>query len=272
MDTVIPAGTCRAKDKRSVTVIVDGEEFVLAKPFLSIHSPAWAGRFAEDPELVRVELQGNAQEFRIFFEFLTGIEGQNNEITVNNVLPLLRWGARFDVDYILSMCESFLLTKMPPEFDPIELLEIAAEHKMSLLYSRLMEILAQGMNWVDVPDGTDSSPIPAAFNVRSIREDIVGKHIQMGLLRNDGEMQCRYRFADHTTLDDHKQRARLLWKTQRRFIPPAPEPAEHDWKSLQTVWPHHSLRSDDWCVVPCETQPTMPLRSRERRALSRGLR
>merc|ERR1712118_414670 len=80
-------------------------------------------------------------------------------------------------------------------------------------------------------------------------------------MRNDGEMHRRYRYADHASLNEPEQRARLLWKTRKRFVPPLAESREHDWKSPQTVWPHHSLRSDDWTVVPSEAQPTMGART-----------
>merc|ERR1711908_3504 len=87
-------------------------------------------------------------------------------------------------------------------------------------------------------------------------------HISMGLMRNDGEMRRRHRFADQTVLDEPKQRARLLWKNRKRFVAPPADAPEHDWRALQTVWPRHSLRSDDWTVVPCEAQPTRPMKAR----------
>merc|ERR1712023_568986 len=83
----------------------------------------------------------------------------------------------------------------------------------------------------------------------------------MGLMRGDGEMHRRYRFADHTCLDESQQRSRLLWKTRKRYVPPLAEAPEHDWKAPQTVWPHHSLRSDDWTAVPSEAQPTYGART-----------
>merc|ERR1719443_2489123 len=113
---------------------------------------------------------------------------------------------------------------------------------MPLLYSKATEVVAQGMHWVNVPASADRSLLPDLFNIGGIREDLVNANISMGLMQGDGEMRRRHRFADQSALDAPSQRARLLWKT------------------LQTVWPHHSLRGDDWNVVPCETQPTMPMR------------
>merc|ERR1712066_1176660 len=104
--------------------------------------------------------------------------------------------------------------------------------------------------------------MPFPLESSDIRDDILRSHMSMNLMVSDGEMQRRHRFADHTRLAPEHQRARLLWKSRKRFVPPPAESLEHDWRALQTVWPHHSLRGEDWCVVPAETQPTMPLRSR----------
>lgn len=246
-------------DARFITFVIEGQEFVLPKPFLSIHSPHWKQRFAEQPDLVRLELTGEADSFQTFAEFLQGTEGPNTEVTNDNVLHLLRWGKEFGVDYVASFCEDFLLSRPPSNIQPAEMLEIAARYGMPLLYSQATEVCAQGMHHIKVPEHGEA-PLPAPFASAGIRDDIVEAHISMGLMRGDGEMRRRHRFADHTTLDDTRQRARLLWKTRKRFVPTSAAPPEHDWKSLQTVWPHHSLRGDDWLVVPCETQPTMPLR------------
>lgn len=264
--TILQRGT---KDGRTFTFIVDGQEFDVPKPFLRIHSPLWAERLDADPNLTQGELPGEAGTFRMFFEFLLGVEGPNSEVTATNVLPLLHWGKELGVDYISACCEHFLLSRQAAGIKPTELLEIAARHKMPFLYSRATEVVAQGMHWIEVPEPNDPSPLPDAFALGGVREDLVSAHISMGLMRNDGEMSRRNRFADQTVLDEPKQRARLLWKTRRRFVPPPGEPPEHGWKTVQTVWPHHSLRSDDWTVVPCETQPTVPMRAR---GIARGRR
>jgi len=256
------------RHRHSFTFVVAGKEFHIPKPFLAIHSPVWAERFNADPKLMRAEMPGEAETFLMFVEFLKA-EGPNSEVSAKNVLHLLHWGKEFGVDYISATCEEFLLSRPPAGIEPTELLEIAARHNMPLLYSRATEVVAQGMHWVEVPDGTNRVPMSDAFNVGGIREDLISAHISMGLMRNDGEMQRRHRFADHTTLDEKSQRARLLWKTRKRFVPPPGEPAELDWKALQMCWPHHSLRGDDWTVVPHETQPTMPMRAR---GISRGRR
>merc|ERR1712078_451563 len=117
---------------------------------------------------------------------------------------------------------------------------------MPLLYTKAMEIVAQGMHWVDVPE--HDATVPEVFKVRDIREEVIRTHVSMGRVRNDGESHRNYRFADHTLLDEPTQRARLKWKSRRRFVIPSEKPPEHDWKALQTVWPHHSLRGEDWTV------------------------
>lgn len=247
---------------RLFTFVVDGQEFQIPKPFLAIHSPIWAARFEADPSLARVQLSGEADSFGKFIEFLQATEGPSSEVNGKNVMPLLNWGKEFGVDYISALCEEFLLSRPPEGIEPTELLEIAARHNMPLLYSRATEVVAQGMHWVDVPDEASRVPMSDVFNVGGIREDLLSAHISMGLMSNDGEMNRRNRFSDYTTLDESRQRARLLWKTRKRFVPPPPEPAELDWKSLQMCWPHHSLRSDDWTVVAHEAQPNFPMRAR----------
>ncbi|CAE8703322.1 unnamed protein product, partial [Polarella glacialis] len=101
----------------------------------------------------------------------------------------------------------------------------------------------------------------SVFYSEDLRNDVLKAHLSMGLMCNDGEMRNRHRFSDQTQLREPHQRARLLWKSRGRFMPPPSEVQEVDWRSLQTVWPHHSLRGEDWTVVPHETQPTMPTRA-----------
>eukprot|EP00434_Breviolum_minutum_P045772 symbB.v1.2.041105.t1/scaffold7828.1/size9131/2 len=82
-------------------------------------------------------------------------------------------------------------------------------------------------------------------------------------------MRCRHRGADQMMLPDAHERARIMWKTRPRFQkPPAAEP-DHDWRSLHLVWPHPSLRGEDWMAVAHETQPT-PYRRPVRRKSSRN--
>eukprot|EP00438_Fugacium_kawagutii_P013789 Skav214468 [mRNA] locus=scaffold1167:103760:104056:+ [translate_table: standard] len=77
-------------------------------------------------------------------------------------------------------------------------------------------------------------------------------------------MRCRHRAADQMMLPDAHERARVMWKTRHRFLKPSPPEPEHDWRSLHLVWPHHSLRGEDWTVVANETQPTPYRRPRQR--------
>ena len=46
-----------------LTFVVGGEPFEVPKPFLALHSPLWAQRLSEDPELAArpIELQGEAR-------------------------------------------------------------------------------------------------------------------------------------------------------------------------------------------------------------------
>jgi len=245
-----------------VTFVLGEEEFELPKPFVAIHSPSWAERFDNDAELVRYELDGDPSSFRVFIEFLKGEGDAGGKVTADNVLHLLHWGKEFGVDYISASCEDFLLSEPHPNIDYPQKLDIAARHNMPLLYARTTEVLAHGMHWVEVPEASDRDLLPPIFDSTNIRDDLLGTHVKMGMMRNDGEMRGRYRFADHNLLDGPKQRGRLLWKTRKRFVPPLAKDPEHDWKSCQTVWPHHSLRGPEWTTVSRESQPTMPLRSR----------
>jgi len=246
-----------------MTFIVGGETFELPGPFLAIHSPEWARRFAEDSELKSAELPGEAASFRAFVQFMRGESGDAGEVTAHNVLDLLHWGQQLGVDYVSSQCESFLLTSKiaPAGLEHANLIEAAARYDMPLVYARATESIAQGTHHIEVPESNSGIPVNAAFLSRDIREDVLKAHVSMGLMRSDAEMRRRHRFADHTALPETEQRARLLWKSRRRFVPPPEHPPDHDWRALQTVWPHHSLRGEDWTAVPYETQPTMPLRN-----------
>lgn len=50
--------------------MVGGEPFELPWPFLAMHSPKWAQKIAEDPNLKEVKLDGDSDSFRFFLEFL----------------------------------------------------------------------------------------------------------------------------------------------------------------------------------------------------------
>ena len=100
--------------------------------------------------------------------------------------------------------------------------------------------------------------LPPIFAEKSVRDDILKAHISMNMCRGDVEQRMRHRFSDHTALSGSKQRARVHWKSRRKLVPP--EEPDLDWRKTETVWPHHSLRGEDWSVVPAETQPTMPHR------------
>jgi hypothetical protein len=98
------------------------------------------------------------------------------------------------------------------------------------------------------------------MHAHDIREDVLRTHLSMNLMRTDAEARRRQRFADYGPLDDEKCRARLLWKSRPRLVKPAKALPDMDWRSTQTVWPHHTLRGDDWVVVPAESQPKTPRR------------
>lgn len=251
-----------ARDARDVTFMVGGEDFTMPKPFVSIHSPYWKQRFEDEPAFTRVELAGTASSFRSFVAFLQGAEGTDGEVNSTNVLHLLHWSREFGLDYVSSQCEALLMSRPPPGVEHTELLELSARHGMPHLYSRAVESVAQDMHAVPVPEDNRGLAIPPTMVSHEIREDIIRSHISMGLMRGDGEARRRHRYADHTGLATPQQRARLLWKTRGRFQPPPEDLVDHNWRSLEAVWPHHSMRGDDWVVVPAETQPTMPLRDR----------
>lgn len=242
-----------------MTFVVGGEDFELQKPFVALHSPNWKRRLDAEPQLERVELEGDADSFGAFVAFLKG-----GEVTADNVVHLLSWAKEFDVGYVPARCEEFLLLRPPEKFRPAQLLELAARYDMPLLYTRATEALAHGMIEVDVPEAEthELAALAPAFATKAIREDVLRAHVSVGLLRGDTEARRRQRFADYAALAEPHGRARLLWKSRQRFVPPPPEQPPHDWRSLQTVWPHHSLRGADWTVVPTETQPTIPLRDR----------
>lgn len=243
-----------------ITFVVGGEYFMLPRPFVQLHSPVWAARLRADPFMEEAEITGDPVAFRLFVEFLVGSEGAAGDVNADNVLALLHWAHQFEIEYITAMCEDFLVSKPPPSFEREELLDLATAYNMPLLYTRAKEVLAQGMHSVVVPEDEPGRTLPRVFRSEEIRRDLVGAHVSMNLVRGDGEARRRYRFADHTTLHEPEQRSRLLWKNRHRFLKPPEKPRDHDWRCLQVVWPHHSLRGDDWSVVPAETQPSMPLR------------
>jgi len=256
---------------RTIIFVVGGEEFQMSKPFVGLHSPLWKRRFEEEPTLDRAELDGDANSFRAFASFMQGVEGHEGEVNEGNVLNLLYWAKELDVGYVPALCEEFLLLRPPSHLQPMQLLDLASRHNMPLLYTRALETLANAMTAAEIPDGDDLSKDDHACATTAIREDVLRAHISMGVMRNDAEGRRRQRFGEYGELDEAKQRARLLWKSRPRFVPPPADAPEHDWRKLQTCWPHHSLRGDDWVVVPAETQPTMPLRSRGVAAKSASL-
>lgn len=239
----------RTRDQQEVIFTVGGEEFRLTRTMLRIHSPMWAQRLEGVPS---VELAGSADSFRVFVEYLNG----SSDVGRENFEHLLHWAGQFQAEHIARLCESFLL-RADCKTD-LELLEIAAKHNMPLLYRQASETVAQDLQYHQL-DGLDG--LPPTMASKEIREDLIRAHISMGVMRGECEMRRRHRFADHTSMSGPKQRARLLWKNRHLFQAPAPV-EKPDWRSLQTVWPHHSLRGDDWTVVPAETQPTMPMRDR----------
>jgi hypothetical protein len=244
-----------------VTFFVGGEEFEVSKPFLMLHSPVLKRSFEQDPKLARIELPGEARSFRAFVKFVQGAEGADGEVTADNMADLLHWAKELNVSYIPALCEEFLLLRPPADMQTSQLLEVAARHDMAFVYTRAVEALANGMTHLEVPENQSPSLQPV-FAAPDIREDVLRAHISMGLMRNDAESRRTQRFADYGGLDDKKQRARVVWKSRQRFAPKPAEQREHNWKSLQICWPHHSFRGDDWTAVPAESQPTMPMRNR----------
>mmetsp|Transcript_51151 Transcript_51151/g.121563 ORF Transcript_51151/g.121563 Transcript_51151/m.121563 type:complete len:265 (+) Transcript_51151:61-855(+) len=241
----------------AITFVVGGEDFRLQKPFLAIHSPVWRETLASQPNLSRVELPGDAIEFRAFLSYLHGQDGA--AVTAANVNALLFWGKEFGIDYLPAACEHFLVGKLRADGQSggaDELLEVAIHHDMPHLYARALEVTAQTIGSVVVPDSAadSDSNSRAVFALKAVREDIVHAHVAMGVMRGDGERRLRRGCRDLPELDPDRQRSRLIWQTRSRFRE-APAPPQHDWRSVQTVWPHHSLRGSDWTVVPAETQP-----------------
>uniref|UniRef100_A0A7S4QF99 BTB domain-containing protein n=1 Tax=Alexandrium monilatum TaxID=311494 RepID=A0A7S4QF99_9DINO len=243
------------REARTVTFMVGGQAFELPRPFLAIHSPEWAKRLAEEPQMPPVELEGEADSFGAFVAFLTGADGDAGEVTAENVLPLLHWGRELGVDYISGQCEAFLLTGHASGLEPVELLEVASRYDLPLIYARATEAVAQGMHHVKVPEDGSQESVPEIFRSTEIREDTVRTHLAMGTLVHDVEQQKRHRFADHTRLRDPEQKARVIWKTRRRQQPAPEPPKDPDWRCTQAVWPHHSMYGEEWTVVPAETQP-----------------
>jgi len=242
-----------------LTFIVGGEPFELPWPFLAMHSPKWAKKMTEDRNIKEVKLDGDPDSFRFFLNFLQGTEGKPGEIHPDNLLHVLRWGEELGVDYVRGACEAFLLDPSglkTVELSPEEVLEIAARFHMPKLYEKAVEITGHGMKYIEVPEGSHST-----FGAEELRSDVLKVHLSMGTMSHDGIMRNRHRFADQSSLPDKSERSRLLWKSRTRFRQPPSELCRVDWKSLQTVWPHHSLRDEDWAVVPAESQPTMPTRA-----------
>eukprot|EP00443_Scrippsiella_acuminata_P003951 CAMPEP_0115174576 /NCGR_PEP_ID=MMETSP0270-20121206/3909_1 /TAXON_ID=71861 /ORGANISM="Scrippsiella trochoidea, Strain CCMP3099" /LENGTH=290 /DNA_ID=CAMNT_0002587417 /DNA_START=42 /DNA_END=911 /DNA_ORIENTATION=- len=243
----------------TVAFRIGGEVFRLPRPLLKIHSPHWAARLAAEPGLCDADLPGEASSFRAFERILLGAEGAAGEITAENVMNVLHWGQEFGMDHIVAACESFLLTCKESLFPALELLEVAARYDMPLLYAKAVERAAQGTHHLVIPEARSQVGEQQAASLLSsenLRGDVIAAHVSMALMRGDGEMRRRHRYADHTSLDDATQRARLLWKSRQRFVRAPPEPPGHDWRTLQTVWPHHSFRGADWLAAPCETQPS----------------
>jgi len=239
-----------------VAFVVGGKAFELPRPFLAIHSPDWAKRLAEQPQLGVVELEGEADSFGAFVDFLTGADGDAGEVTAANIRPLLHWGRELGVDYVAGQCEAFLLTGAHSGLDPIELMEVASRYDLPHAYARATEAAAHGMHHLKVPEEGSPEGVPEIFRSEEIREDTLRAHLGFGSLVHDGEMQKRHRFADHTGLRDPEQRARVLWRSRRRQQPGPEPPKDHDWRCTEAVWPHHSMYGEDWTVVPSETQPT----------------
>lgn len=279
------------EDPRILTLIVGGAEFRVAKAFLSIHSTLWADRLRKDPTILRVVFHapeslrnktpaGIAEEFGEFLSFLGGGEedGAGAEVSSENVLLLLRWAAEFQVDYLFSLCESFLMQKGPESIgtDVLGLLELAARHELPLLYSRCCEQAAQNLGHVTVPEdlGECSEERFTVFSSQDMRDDLVASQICMDGMRRDSEARRRIRFADYTaqipTLG--KQRARVVWKNRCKLTNQARQSKKEvelqgttqarksyalgEWRiSPSVVWPHDSLRDHTWPMVPGESQP-----------------
>lgn len=277
-------------DPRIITLIVGGIEFQVAKAFLSIHSPLWAERLRADPSTIRVVFRADpeqasrppteiAEEFGRFLSFLGGGEenGEDSEVTSENVVFLLRWAADFEVDYLFSLCESFLMQNGPEAAgtDVLGLLELAARHDLPLLYARCCEQAAQSLGHVRVPEDLRecSDSRFAVFTSQDMRDDLVTSQICMEGMRRDSEARRRIRFADYTAQIPTvgRQRARVLWKNRCKLTNQARQAKKHEemgaaktrksyalgeWRtSPSVVWPHDSFRDKTWPMVPGETQP-----------------
>lgn len=256
-----------ARSRRGLlTFVVGGEPFEVPWPFLALHSPQWAEKLAEEPAVAKqaIELQGEADSFRAFLNYLQGAEGPTGDLNPGNFMAVLEWGEEFGVEHVRGQCEAFLLDprcREAIELSPDEVLEIAARYNMPKLYRKAVEITGQGMQYIQVPAQARNT----RFEAEDLRVDVLKEHLAMGMMSADGEMRCRHRAADQMMLPDAHERARIMWKTRPRFQKPkAPEP-DHDWRSLHLVWPHHSLRGEDWTAVAHETQPTPYRRARQRR-------
>lgn len=252
----MPPGPAR---RGLLTFVVGGEPFEIPWPYLALHSPVWADKLAEDPNLAVIELEGEADSFRAYLNFLQGAEGPTGDLSPSNFLQILHWNQEFGVEHIRGQCEAFLLDprcREAIELSPDEVLEIAARHDMPKLYEKAVEVTGQGMQYIQVPKGE-----PTKFDSEDLRTDVVKAHLSMGVMCADGEMRCRHRYADQALLPDAHERARLLWKSRGRFRKPAPAEPDHDWRCPQMVWPHHSFRGEDWTAIASETEPTLPRRS-----------
>ncbi|CAK9027485.1 unnamed protein product [Durusdinium trenchii] len=147
-----------------LTFKVGGEPFELPWPFLALHSPKWAQKLAEEPEMAEqvIELEGEADSFRAFLNFLQGAEGPTGDLRPDNFMAVLEWSEDFGVDHIRGQCEAFLLDpkgRDAIELSPDEILEIAARFNMPKLYQKAVEITGQGMQylqaWAVVGDGSN---------------------------------------------------------------------------------------------------------------------
>jgi hypothetical protein len=209
-------GSSGSGARRSISFNVGGERFQLQKPFLAIHSEIWKDKLSAEPDLVEVDLEGDADGFRSFVDFLLGSDGEAGQVTAQNVLSLLHWGKEFGVDYVSSQCESFLLMgwrdRLPAGLDYVRLLELAARHDMPALYSRALEAAAHQLEGSDVESVQFSA---------DLRNDLLDTAWEIGSARRELEQKCRLRLGDHNFLPDVEQRAELLWKSRlHRREPP----------------------------------------------------
>lgn len=239
----------------TTTFVVENEQFEVPRAALMIHSPVWAAKLAKDPALDKVNLEhGTAASFRKFLGFLVAgfSSDEGGVVTADNVADLLPWGDLMGVDQIRVACESFLITCPEDVFSPQLALDLSSRYNMPMVYSRALEIAAQRAISLDVPE----SPAAASsvYSVQQIRDDLVEAHVTMGLMLRDSEIRRRHNLGDHTTLQEPSQRARLLWKSRKRFVKQEPPLTAHDWRKVETVFPHHSFRGPEWLAVPYEGQ------------------